>query len=101
GGKVVAAMRRVHPTNWRTNLARGAFAEPVSLTSEEESLSLQAAAALGAEVAGVDLLPGKDGRLFVIEVNGVPGWKGLSAATEIDIAALILNYVTTKQRDNS
>ena len=42
-------------------------------------------------MAGVDLLPDLDsGRWTVLEVNAVPGWKALGAATGVDVAAAIL-----------
>ena len=47
---------------------------------------MRAAAAVGAEYAGVDLLPARDGTVYVLEVNGVPGWEGLQEATGIDVA---------------
>ena len=47
---------------------------------------MRAAAAVGAEYAGVDLLPARDGTVYVLEVNGIPGWQGLQEATGIDVA---------------
>jgi ribosomal protein S6--L-glutamate ligase len=46
-------------------------------------------------MAGVDLLPGRDGRLYALEVNAVPGWKALAATLRIDVAALVLDYLQT------
>jgi ribosomal protein S6--L-glutamate ligase len=93
GGKLIAAMRRRAGDDWRTNVAQGGKAENVRLTSLEEELALRAASAVGAPVAGVDLLPGEDGRLFVLEVNAVPGWRALAPATGVDIAARLLQFV--------
>ena len=47
---------------------------------------MRAAAAVGAEYAGVDLLADGDGKVYVLEVNGIPGWQGLQEATGIDVA---------------
>jgi RimK family alpha-L-glutamate ligase len=88
--RVLAAMRRCAGGGWRTNVAQGGTAEPVRLTAAEESLALRAARAVGTPLAGVDLLPGPDGTLFVLEVNAVPGWRALTAVTGIDIAAEVL-----------
>jgi ribosomal protein S6--L-glutamate ligase len=42
-------------------------------------------------MAGIDLLPDSaTGRLTVIEVNAVPGWRALGAATGVDVAREIL-----------
>lgn len=86
-------IRRRNPHDWRTNLSLGAIAEPVTETGPWIELGIRAAQAIGATVAGVDILPGLDGQLYVLEVNAVPGWKGLQAATGHDIAKEILAYV--------
>jgi RimK family alpha-L-glutamate ligase len=92
GGRVLCAMKRSHPIDWRTNLARGATAEAITLSKEEEALALAAAKAAHADIAGVDLLPTKDGRWQVLEVNGVPGWQGLGKATGVDVAQKVLEF---------
>jgi hypothetical protein len=52
-----------------------------------------AAAAVGAAYAGVDLLPARDGTTYVLEVNGIPGWQGLQAATGVDVAGALIEYL--------
>ena len=52
-----------------------------------------AAQAIGAPLAGVDLLPLDEGPPYVLEVNAVPGWKALAAALQIDVAAEVLRFV--------
>src|SRR5581483_11231031 len=95
-GRRVLGMRRRNPLDWRTNVSRGATAEPLEVTSELGEMALRAAAAVGAPLAGVDLLPGRDGGLYAIEVNAVPGWKALSRALNIDVAALVLEYIESR-----
>src|SRR5205807_2664993 len=68
GGRVLAAMRRHARDDWRTNVAQGGRAEAVTPTDAEARLALQAAAAVGAVFAGVDLLPTENGYV-VLEVN--------------------------------
>ena len=72
---MLGAMRRRSNGAWRTNVAQGGQAEPVGLTGEQERLAVEAAAAVGAAVAGVDLLPGPLEEWYVLEVNAVPGWR--------------------------
>ena len=67
-----------------------AAAEAVRPGPELERLALAATRAVGARMAGVDLLPDAAGRLSVLEVNAVPGWKALAGATGMDIAAEVL-----------
>jgi tetrahydromethanopterin:alpha-L-glutamate ligase len=54
-------------------------------------LSLRAARAVGADYAGVDLLPARDGTVYALEVNGIPGWSGVQTTTSIDIAGAIID----------
>jgi ribosomal protein S6--L-glutamate ligase len=92
-GEQILAMRRRNPLDWRTNVSRGATTEACEATADLCDLALRAARAVDAEVAGVDLLPARDGSLYVIEVNAVPGWKALAQTLQLDIAALVLDYV--------
>ena len=94
GGRVLTAMRRRSRGDWRTNVAQGGDAEAARLGPDEERLALRAAAALGAPVAGVDLLPGPGGEWYVLEVNAVPGWRALAPATGVDVAAAVVRFLT-------
>ena len=92
GGRVIGAIERSAP-GWKTNLARGGRARAVTLTAEQTELALAAAGAVGADYAGVDLLPARDGSVYVVEVNGIPGWRGLQEATSLDVAAAIVELL--------
>lgn len=89
-GRVLGAIQRSADT-WRTNVAQGARATAVSLSPELQQLALRAADAMGAVYAGVDLLPSNEGPVYVLEVNGIPGWEGLQQATGIDVAGALLD----------
>jgi ribosomal protein S6--L-glutamate ligase len=91
-GDDVLGMRRVNPDDWRTNISLGGRGEPLEVTRELAQLARRAAAAVGASVAGVDLLPGRDGRLYALEVNAVPGWRALAAVTGVDVAERVLRH---------
>jgi RimK family alpha-L-glutamate ligase len=92
GDRVISAIERRAP-GWRTNLARGGEAHPITLSPEWAALALRAAHVVGAEYAGVDLLPARDGTVYVVEVNGIPGWRGLQDATSIDVAGAIVEHL--------
>ncbi len=94
GGRVIGAIRRTaRPGEWRANVAVGATAEACRLDAEAGSLAIRAARAVGATAAGVDLLPDtRAGGWVVLEVNAVPGWRALAAATGVDVAALLLDW---------
>jgi ribosomal protein S6--L-glutamate ligase len=98
-GDRVLGMRRRNPSDWRTNISRGAVGEPWERDEELAALAQRAAAAVGAPWAGVDLLPGRDGSLYVLEVNAVPGWKGLAETLKLDVAALALEFIESVVRD--
>ncbi len=99
-GAVLGVMRRhATPGEWRANVSLGARAESCRLDPEAERLALTAARAVGAEIAGVDLIHDLDrGRHVVIEVNAVPGWRALASVTGIDIAAEILSALRDWRR---
>jgi RimK family alpha-L-glutamate ligase len=93
-GDEVLGMKRINPDDWRTNISLGARPAPLEVTVELAQLARRAAAAVGATVAGVDLLPARDGRLYAIEVNAVPGWRALGEVTGVDVAERVLGRVT-------
>ncbi|MER5750217.1 RimK family alpha-L-glutamate ligase [Streptomyces sp. NPDC002088] len=72
----------VHRTSreWRTNVARGAEVRPCPLTEELARLATAAAGAVGADLAGVDLVETEDGRLLVLEVNAGLEFTGFQRA---------------------
>ena len=90
-GRVLGGMRRCNPEDFRTNVSRSARAEPVELTPQQCDWALRATAAVGARIAGVDLLYDQRGPGYVIEVNGVPGWQALRRVTSIDVAAELMH----------
>ena len=92
GDRVIAAMQR-RGNSWKTNVAQGAEVEPIELEGKLKDLSIQAARLVGADYAGVDLLPAEDGRVFVLEVNSIPGWRGLSKTVSFNIADVIVEHL--------
>jgi RimK family alpha-L-glutamate ligase len=97
GGRVLAAIeRRAADGDWRSNVARGAAALAFDAPAGWQELAVRAAAAIGADYAGVDLLQGRDGRIYVLEVNGIPGWEGLQRATGVDVAGAIVEHVAVR-----
>jgi RimK family alpha-L-glutamate ligase len=97
GGRVFAAIERRAPEgDWRTNVARGGTATAIALPAEWAQLAIRAAAAIGADYAGVDLIQSSDGAVWVLEVNGIPGWEGLQQATGLDVAGAIVEHVESR-----
>ena len=97
GGRVLAAIER-RAAGWRTNLACGGTARAISLPEPLSALAVRAAAAVGADYAGVDLLTATDGTAYVLEVNGIPGWKGLQEATGLDVAGRLVDLLALRSQ---
>jgi tetrahydromethanopterin:alpha-L-glutamate ligase len=89
-GKAVAMMSR-RGEDWITNVNRGAVPERISGYDESElaALAIAAADAVGADFAGVDIVPAEDGSLLVLEVNSMPAWSGLQSVAAVSIADAI------------
>jgi ribosomal protein S6--L-glutamate ligase len=96
GERVVAAMlRQAAPGEFRSNLHRGGTATKVKLTPEERSTAVRSAKTMGLNVAGVDLLRSNHGPV-VMEVNSSPGLEGIEAATGVDVAGKIIEFLEKK-----
>ncbi len=95
GDRVIGAIRRFAPQgDWRTNVAVGGRPEACRLDPKLERMALESARAVGALMAGVDLLMDLDrNEPVVLEVNAVPGWRALAGATGIDVAAEVLSHL--------
>jgi tetrahydromethanopterin:alpha-L-glutamate ligase len=91
-GRVVAAMMR-RASTWITNVKQGG--EPVAIAPDPkmERLAVAAANAVGAVIAGVDVLVGIDGAPTVLEVNSMPAWSGLQKVSKNNVAEAIAEDV--------
>jgi RimK family alpha-L-glutamate ligase len=86
-GRIVASMAR-QATSWITNVKQGGRPMAVVAGSELKELAIHAAAAVGANFAGVDIL--YDGsHPTVLEVNSMPAWSGLQKVTRARIAPIL------------
>lgn len=92
-GKVVGAIRRCSPNDFRTNVSRSAVALQHTPTDQEAEYALRAADATGAYVAGIDLLYDRCGNCYLIEVNAVPGWQAFTRTTGIDVAVRLIDQL--------
>lgn len=92
-GEIVASMKRqARPGEFRSNLHRGASAQPISLSEAEKETALRASRLMGLRIGGVDILQGKEGPI-VLEINASPGLEGIETTTGVDIAGRILDFV--------
>jgi RimK family alpha-L-glutamate ligase len=86
-GTAVAAMIR-HGKDWITNVSQGARCERADLAERDDlrCMAEHAVAALEMDYAGVDLIRDREGCTHVVEVNGIPAWKGLQSVSRVNIA---------------
>ena len=98
GDRVIAAMHRVMPSSWKTNVSLGA--KPVALkpSEEVEKLAVRATEVIGCKIAGVDILESEEGPV-IIELNSQPGWRGLQSVAKVNIAEEIARFVVSSLRD--
>lgn len=101
GGRLFSIRRQAREGSYRTNVSLGGIALTHELTEQQQELAIRSAKAVDGCVVGVDLLPAKDGRLYVLEVNAVPGWRGLASSLSIDIAREFVQFVARRAADRS
>jgi len=93
GGDVPSAIYRLAPPgSWINNLSRGGSHKRCEVTGEIAGLAVEAAGAVGAVYAGVDLIEGEDG-LQILEVNGTPSIRGIYEACGVNVAQDIVKCV--------
>ncbi|WP_422349694.1 RimK family alpha-L-glutamate ligase [Flagellimonas sp.] len=93
GNQVVASMKRTSDLDdFRSNVHRGADTTAIKPTAKEQYIALNATKYLGLGVAGVDLMRSKKGPVL-IEVNASPGLQGIEAATGVNVAKHIIQFV--------
>ena len=82
--QAVAAMKRTGNT-WLHNVAQGAECEKNS-ENDVLDIALQASLVLDIAYCGVDVIRDSNGKLWVLEVNSIPAWRGLQGVSPVNIA---------------
>jgi ribosomal protein S6--L-glutamate ligase len=98
GDRVVAAMeRRARMGEFRSNIHRGGYGEIVKLDARYTKAAVEATRVVGLQIAGVDMLVGRDGPK-VMEINSSPGFEGLERATGRDVARMLVDFTADFSR---
>jgi len=92
GEEYFCVARHASNNDWRTNLSRGGHALPHTITEHQLEMARNAKKLIQGDVIGVDILPTIDGRDLLLEVNAVPGWKGVAKSCDVDIAQRVLQF---------
>lgn len=102
-GHVIAAMQRQSQDgDFRANIALGGRSAPVLLSPEEQEIAINAAKAIGINIAGIDLIRSRKGTL-VIEINTAPNFSGkwgLEEVSGVDVAGCIIDYAVQKKHEH-
>jgi tetrahydromethanopterin:alpha-L-glutamate ligase len=96
--QAVAAMKRTGDT-WLHNVAQGGKCENILDKNAEKdvlAIALQAALVLDIAYCGVDVIRDKNDKIFVLEVNSIPAWRGLQSVTETNIAQVLVDDFLSK-----
>ena len=91
-GHALCAMER-RSDNWITNRAMGAQCLPAKLPPEALNLAEQAVSAVEADYGGVDVIYTKSSGWQVLEINGVPAWRGLQDVSDLNVAQALAELV--------
>ncbi len=100
GNRVIAAMKRVIDRGWKTNIAQGARGVAISEKDYPDAfeLAIKTAEVLGLDYTGVDIIVDHDNNYYIVEANASPLWKGLWAATGVNAAEYIIEYLEKTYR---
>jgi ribosomal protein S6--L-glutamate ligase len=93
GGQVTGAMKLLPAAgDFRTNIHQNSRATAFDPPAAWADMAVAAAKACCLEIAGIDMVVQDKEPPCVLEVNYSPGFRGLEAATGIDIAVKIIAY---------
>ena len=104
GSRQVFQYVRYNPQQLRKNIHLGAV--PKSIEAMEEldpettrfaaisrDIAVEVQKVAGTEIIGVDTIPSKDGQIYLLEWNSVPGLRGAEDATKVNIAKEIVKIL--------
>jgi [lysine-biosynthesis-protein LysW]--L-2-aminoadipate ligase len=97
-GDPIAGMVR-SSDHWLTNAAKGAETAELEITDEIADLVQRASDAVGGGLLGVDLMETADGEFTIHEVNHTVEFKALNDATDVDVPAVVVDWLEAKVAD--
>ena len=95
GKEVIGAITR--PAKWRRRLANKTegHKEAIKLSSELETLALEAAKAVSLDICGVDILvDDMSNKPYIIEANAAPSWKAIAKDCGVNVERKILEFLS-------
>ncbi len=98
--QVVAYMKRVNETDFRSNIALGGKGYNIKPSQEYFDLAINASKILGLDYAGVDVLIGENNQPILSEVNSNSFLNEIEAISNVNIAYKIASHIVTKLKLN-
>ncbi len=99
GGKVIASMKRkANGSEFRSNFHLGGSVQKIDINEEQKKIACLAAATMGLDLAGVDMLISSRGPL-ILEVNSSPGLEGIESSTGVNIAGEVVKYLNSSYQN--
>lgn len=96
GKKAVCAMKRTNKSDFRSNIELGGTGENYPLDGQLAKLCERVAETLALDYCGVDILAGKDGRLYVCEVNSNAFFAAAERVCGVNVAGAYAGYMLEK-----
>lgn len=98
-GEHIYTMKRIPASGeFRANFSLGGTVELFYLDEEGQELAKKALSVVGMSVGGVDILVGKDGKRYVLEVNHTAGFVGMEKATGENIGRVFVEHAISCAR---
>lgn len=101
GDRVVTAMARENPRDFRANITNGGIMSLYSPSDEEKETALKACRKIGLDFAGVDLLVDTQGRVFLCEVNSNAHFVNIFSCTGVNVADCIIEHIANNVNINN
>ena len=97
-GEEVIGVRRNNSNGFRTNVSGGAQTGLAKLTQQQVAMARHITGSIGLAFASVDVIDSADGIPRVLEVNGIPGWRGAQSAVDFSIAERIVRLMIAESQ---
>lgn len=96
GDKIVGAMERSNPSDFRANITLGGTGRFIELNDSQKELALKAHKTLKLDFSGVDLLYGEGNEPILCEVNSNVNYLSFEEASGFNFSEKLLDYIMEK-----
>lgn len=94
GGRILTAVKRSSPTDFRANLSQGGSVEPYVLNATETNMVELILSELPLDYAGIDFIMDAEGSFLFNEIEDVVGSRALYILGEFDTAHLLMAHIS-------